>query len=338
MLHALWKHILPGMVIVSRWERPMEKSCIVADDVVDGARATLLGHALSQAGTSVFVTDSCANIVWVNQAYLRLTGSSREDVLGASAGPLQGGRVSAPYRAGKASAVCREEPWRRERSYTRSDGSTYITEELVSPLFDAHGMLSHFVVTMHDVTSSKEALRLQRLLSNQDVLTGLACRSRITELVPQAIAAAQQAGQRLAMLFIDIDGFKAINDGHGHHTGDLVLKAIGARLQSAVRSSDTVARFGGDEFVILLPTILRHSVAKRLGSKIVKLAAEPFAIGTECHQLSASVGVAFYPEHGTGIDALLISADQAMYQAKRDGGNQVRFARAEPCSAAMRSG
>lgn len=312
----------------------MKKACLLAEDVTDWSRLTLLGRALNQAGTSVFVTDSLSNIVWVNQAYLRLTGSTRQDVLGTSAGSLQGPGSHSPYRTFTASAVSCDEPWRRERSHTRPDGSTYITEEWVAPLFDAHGMLSHFVVTMHDITSSKEALRKQRLLINHDVLTGLTCRSRITELVPEAIIAAQQSGRALAMLFIDLDGFKAINDDHGHHSGDQVLKAIGGRLQSAVRSSDTVARFGGDEFVILLPTISRHSVAKRLGNKIVKLAAEPVAIGTNCHQLSASVGVAFYPENGTGFDTLLISADRAMYEAKRDGGNQVRFARPATGSAA----
>ena len=307
----------------------MEQASILAENAPELLHLTLLGHALSQAGTAILITDRHANIVWANQAYLRLSGLSKKEVIGDNIGPLNGASLPSPYRALRLAAVPGLEPWRRECSYMRGDGNRYVTEEIIAPLFDAHGTLSNFVVTMHDVTSSREALQQQRLLNNQDVLTGLACRSHITELVPGAIAAAHQSGRSLAMLFIDLDGFKEINDTHGHHIGDLVLKAIGARLQSAVRSSDTVARYGGDEFMILLPTISRRGVAMRLGRKIVKLAAEPFAVGTVCHELSASVGVAFYPEDGTGFDSLLISADKAMYEAKRDGGNQVRLAQSE---------
>lgn len=315
-------------------EGPVREACAIGGDGLDPTQLTLLGRALNQVGTAVCVTDLCGNIVWVNQAYLRLTGSSKADVLGASNGLLLSDSVTCA-RLFQAPVIARDEPFRRERSYTRVDGSTYITDEVVTPLFDAHGVLSHFVVSMHDITSSKEALRQQRLLNNHDVLTGLACRSHLAELVPEAIAAAQRTGQTLAMLFIDLDGFKAINDGHGHHAGDLVLKAIAARLQSAVRSSDSVARFGGDEFVILLPAISRRSVARRLGNQIVKLAGEPVAIGAACHQVGASVGVACYPEDGTTFQSLLISADRAMYQAKRDGGNQVRLARTRSCSLSM---
>lgn len=316
--------------------RRVREACVIGGDVIESTQLPLLASALDQVGTPVCVTDLCGNIVWVNQAYLRLTGSSKDDALGAATGALLGESEHSP-RLFKAPASACVEPWHRERSYTRADGSTYVTDELVTPLFDTHGVLNHFVVSMYDITSSKEALRQQRLLNTHDVLTGLACRNHIAELVPEAIVAARQSGQALAMLFIDFDGFKAINDTHGHHAGDLVLKAIGARLESAVRGSDTVARFGGDEFVILLPTISQRSVARRLARKIVKLAGEPFAIGAECHQLSASVGLAFYPEDGGGFESLLVSADRAMYQAKREGGNQVRLARARSCSLAMRS-
>lgn len=312
----------------------MEEACVFSDHATGPAQLILLGHALDQAGTPVIVTDPSGFIVWVNRAYLSLTGLLKPDLLGANASLLDHENAHSPYASFTTSSLARRGPWRRERSYTRRDGSSYITDEVVAPLFNEDGELSHFVVTMHDITTSKEALKRQRLLNNHDVLTGLVCRSHITELVPEAIASAHQLGRTLAMLFIDLDRFKAINDGFGHHVGDMVLKAVGSRLQGAVRSSDTVARFGGDEFVILLPTIARRSVAQRLGNKIVKLAAEPFAIGTESHQLSASVGIAFYPEDGSSFDDLLISADTAMYAAKRNGGNQARLAQAGTSSLA----
>ena len=295
----------------------------------DQCHFPLLVRALELAGTAIVITDLSDNIVWANQAYSQLSGFIAEPDASAAMPRLHGQGTADLARGAWQSAVGCGAASRRESTNIRKDGSTYITDEIVTPLFDENGAISHFVVILHDVTQSKQALQQERARANQDVLTGLACRAHMLELVTAAIAAAAQSGSTLAVLFIDLDGFKAINDTHGHHIGDMVLKAIAARLQSAVRFSDSVARFGGDEFVILLPTILRRSVACRLGRQIIKLASQPFAIGSERHALSASVGIAFYPEHGATSDSLLISADQAMYSAKRGGGNQYRSAARE---------
>lgn len=286
----------------------------------------LLARALDVAGAAIFITDTSDEIVWANHAYTQLSGFSAEEVVGSHSALVHSQGTPDASRSGWQSAAGCGAASRRESTHLRKDGSSYITDEIVTPLFDASGAISHYVVILHDVTQSKHALQQERARANQDVLTGLACRAHMLELVQAAIAAAQQSRHTLALLFIDLDGFKAINDTHGHHVGDLVLKAIAARLQSAVRFSDSVARFGGDEFVILLPTILRRGVARRLGRKIIELASQPCAIGSQRHALSASVGIAYYPEHGATSDSLLISADQAMYGAKRAGGNQYRSA------------
>lgn len=306
------------------------ETCAEAIRAADCFHLPLLARALDFAGTAIFITDTNDNIVWANHAYSRLSGYSAGEVVGSTPALLHGQSCSNPYRSIWQSVAGYGDASHRESTYTRKDGTSYITDEIVTPLLDESGVISHFVVILHDVTQSKIALLQERALANQDVLTGLACRAHMQELVQDAIAAAQQSGHTLALLFIDLDGFKAVNDTHGHHIGDLVLKAVAARLQSAVRCSDSVARFGGDEFVILLPTILHRGVARRLGRKIVQLASQPCAIGAERHALSASVGIAFYPDHGTSCDSLLISADQAMYRAKRDGGNRCCVAGSAP--------
>lgn len=287
----------------------------------------LLARAIGFAGSAILITDMHDRIVWANEAFRCLSGYRMDEIIGATRALLHGDitQAGSDHPTGQP-LMGHGDAWRQELTCRRADGSCYVTDEIVTPVVDQYGMITHFVCILHDVTQSKADLQQQRALASQDVLTGLACRAHMLELFERALKEAQHANRVLATLFVDLDGFKEINDTHGHHIGDAVLKAVAARLQSAVRCSDTIARFGGDEFVILLPTIARRGVARRLGRKIVKLAAQPFAIGTERHTLSASVGIAFYPEHGVTCDSLLISADQAMYRAKRHGGSQYRLA------------
>lgn len=287
----------------------------------------LLARAIDAAGRPVLIIDANERIVWVNLAYRRLSGFTREEVVGASAAALRSRQMPEnSYAALRRDAGIERAAWCREMIGKRRDGSSYIGEEIVTPLRDQRGQLTHFVSVLHDVTDSRQALQKERLLASQDILTGLAGRAHIVALLSSAIAEAQRSRQILAVLFVDLDGFKRINDSYGHHTGDAVLKAVAARLRGAVRCSDTVARFGGDEFVILLPKVRRRSVALRIGRQLVDHLSKPVAVGALCHDVGASVGMAFYPDHGSTCETLLISADQAMYLAKGRGGGQVRTA------------
>lgn len=297
-------------------------------DLTDtGGMFQLLARAIDAAGRPVLIIDASERIVWVNLAYRRLSGFPREEIVGAHAAALRSQHASEnSYAALRRGDGIEGAAWCREMIGKRRDGSTYIGEEIVTPLRDQSGALTHFVSVLHDVTDSRQALQDARLLASQDILTGLAGRAHIVALLRSAIAEAQRARQILAVLFVDLDGFKQINDSYGHHIGDAVLQAVAARLGGAVRCSDTVARFGGDEFVILLPRVRRRSVALRIGRQIVDQLSKPVTVGAACHGVSGSVGVAFYPDHGSTCETLLISADQAMYLAKRRGGSQVRTA------------
>jgi diguanylate cyclase len=287
----------------------------------------LLAQAIDSAGDAILIVDAEDRVVWANRAFTRMSGFHQEEVVGANIAALHcQTQPGDSYRSLRLSEVSRKGVWRRELIRKHRDGTIYITEEIVTPLLDQAGAITHFVTVLRDVTQSRAAMQQERLQARQDTLTGLAGRAHILELLSSAVVAAQQSQQILAVLFIDLDGFKQINDSSGHHVGDAVLRAVAARLQGAIRCTDTVARFGGDEFLVLLPTVSGRGVARRIGRKIVHQLAQPFAIGPERHELSASVGAAFHPEHGQTPEALLINADAAMYRSKRNGGNQFRIA------------
>ena len=286
----------------------------------------LLARAIGSVGSAILITDGDNRIVWVNQAFVRLSGYSAPEILGATPALLDAERTArSSYRALWQSMMGRSDAWRGELVNRHKDGSLYITEETVNVLTDGNGRITHFIALQHDITQKKCLLREQQHRADHDALTGLACRAHFLGLHQYALEKAAQSDGLVALLFLDLDGFKAINDTYGHHTGDTVLRAVADRLQGAVRGSDTVARFGGDEFVILLPAIAHRRTAIRLARKILALLAEPFAIADGCHALSASVGVAFYPDHGVTGEAMLVKADQAMYCAKRAGGNHYRL-------------
>ena len=285
----------------------------------------LLARAIGALGSPILITDLDNRIVWLNQAFVQISGYGAPEVLGATPALLdadKGARLS--YRALWQSTLEHGGAWRGELVNRHKDGSLYITEEIVNALTDGDGRITHFIAVQHDITQKENILRAEQHRANHDALTGLVCRHHFLALQQDAIATAAQVGGRVAVLFLDLDGFKAINDKFGHQTGDTVLRAVADRLRNAVRGSDTVARFGGDEFVILLPEIAHRRTAIRLARKILTLMAEPFAITDGCHALSASLGIAFYPDHGASGEALLANADQAMYCAKRDGGNHYR--------------
>ena len=318
-------------------EQGIRRAAMPSNVDADPGNFSLLARAIGNAGSAVLITNADDRIVWANEAYSRLSGYSPQDILGSNPAMIHCvGTWRASYQAMVHAASGSSGHWRREVTYHRPDGTSYIVDEIITPLVADDGAITHFVAVLHDVTQSREAQQQERALANRDVLTGLTCRAHLMALFNHALSEAQQSQHLLALLFVDLDGFKSINDTHGHHVGDAVLCALAARLQGAVRCSDIVARFGGDEFVILLPAISHRLVAARLARTIAKLASQPFAIGAERHVLSASVGIALYPEHGIACESLLISADQAMYRVKRDGGGRYRWAEPLVAPAAAR--
>jgi diguanylate cyclase (GGDEF)-like protein len=180
-------------------------------------------------------------------------------------------------------------------------------------------------------SSVQRSLQSERLdaLAFFDALTGLPNRVLLYDRLVQTILASQRRRERFAVLFLDLDGFKEVNDGYGHAAGDIVLKVVAARLQEALRESDTVARLGGDEFIIIAAGVATVADAEKFADRILYLARMPIEDGEHAHELTASIGVSFYPDDGTEMNTLIEQADVALYQAKHAGKNQIQFARDE---------
>ncbi|MDA0190101.1 MAG: sensor domain-containing diguanylate cyclase, partial [Proteobacteria bacterium] len=189
-----------------------------------------------------------------------------------------------------------------------------------NPMFDADGQFVGYHGTASDITSRLETEARFRHLAYHDSLTGLPNRRLLEDRIGQAIRAARRNEGRLALLLIDLDRFKPINDTFGHAIGDRVLEATGERLRNCVRAADTVARIGGDEFVVLLTAVSTTGDALQVAEKIIARIAEPIDIDGQRHRIGGSVGISLYPAHGDNAEDLLQHADQAMYQGKQQGG------------------
>jgi diguanylate cyclase (GGDEF)-like protein len=179
-------------------------------------------------------------------------------------------------------------------------------------------------VTLQDISERKAHERALERLANQDGLTNLLSRNALLQVLPKSLAQAREAGKSLALLFIDLDEFKHVNDAHGHAAGDQLLKAAAQRLQSLLRPADHVARFGGDEFLVLLDPCDEREVAA-VAQRIVDALVAPFAIGDELHAVGASVGISVFPRDGDDAQTLIKHSDMAMYASKNDGKGQYRF-------------
>jgi diguanylate cyclase (GGDEF)-like protein len=199
----------------------------------------------------------------------------------------------------------------------RRDGHEVLIEDSAAPIHDRDGRLTGGVIVFHDASMARSSIDEMSRRAQYDALTKLPNRDLFKERLQQAILMAARRRSCLAVLFLDLDGFKRINDIHGHDLGDEVLKSVAARLQATLRKSDTVGRLGGDEFVILLTEISHAADADISAAKVLAELRKPHQIGGHLLDLTASIGISTYPEGGTDADGLLKHADLAMYRAKR---------------------
>jgi len=211
-----------------------------------------------------------------------------------------------------------------EWTMRRDDGSFLIAEITVTELSNEYGQRSGYLAMAYDVTSRHDAEHQLQHMAQHDALTSLPNRNMLQEQLKVCMGMAERHGHHMAMMFLDVDRFKKINDGLGHHVGDSVLAEIARRLRTGMRNSDIVARLGGDEFVILLPQIAVVEDGERVAQKVLDLFSDPLRIGGHELRVTPSIGLAIYPEHGTDTITLMRHADLAMYQAKSHGRNRVQ--------------
>jgi diguanylate cyclase (GGDEF)-like protein/PAS domain S-box-containing protein len=281
--------------------------------------------ALSSAANAIFITDHEGNIEWANAAFTQLSGYSLEELLGRTPRILNSGVQDRLFYAGLWRTMQSGKVWIGEVVERRKDGQLYVVQQTVTPLLGEDGQLSHFVAIHEDITARKEAEARVQHLAFHDPLTDLPNRALFQNRIPPALAHAHRNQNLVALHFLDLDGFKMVNDTLGHALGDALLKQVAGRLQGCLRSSDTVARLGGDEFAILQTDLHRVEGAAVLARKILDALAEPFYLGGQVVQMSASIGITVYPHDEREPAQLLQNADLAMYHAKREGKNNFQF-------------
>jgi len=301
----------------------------VKEDITQRKRAedTLRLHATVFATTTegIIVTDAQNRIKTVNPAFTHITGYSQEEVVGRDPKLLGSGRNTPDFYRTMWQSLHTTGHWSGEIWNRRKDGTIFPEWLSVVAIRDERGNVQEYIGVFSDITQRKHDEEQILRQANYDALTGLPNRALLFDRLSQAIALAHRDETKVALLFIDLDRFKSINDGLGHAVGDDMLRLVAERLRVCVRQSDTVARFGGDEFVIILENVKDVPAVAALAGKVVRVLSEPFHLAGRELFIGASIGVTLYPEDSTDPNTLLRNADMAMYQAKEGGRSQFQF-------------
>ena len=285
-------------------------------------RLQLTANVFTHTGEAIVITDPAGCILEVNAAFTRITGYSYEDVVGRPPTMFRSSRQGPEVydnliQTLKAEGHCQGEVWSR-----RKDGVAYAGLLIVSAVHDQKNQLTSYVALFADITPLREHQERLEHVAHYDPLTNLPNRLLLADRLQQAMVMSKRHRQSLAVLYLDLDGFKAVNDGHGHNVGDELLITMSQRMKAVLRESDTLARMGGDEFVVVQVDVTNSEDCFRLADRILQACAEPVLMDGAVLQVSASIGVTIYPSDEVDADQLMRHADQAMYEAKQAGKNR----------------
>ena len=280
----------------------------------------IASEVLRSMGEAVCVFDRDFAFMSVNPAFTRMTGYSDVEVLGRDTSLLNSAQHDPEFYRQMRFRLERDGRWSGELWQQRKDGQEFLCSVQASTVLDATGQRSHYVGVLGDITDQKRAEQELRYLANYDTLTSLPNRTLLSERLSRAIVRARRQGKRIAVLFLDLDRFKDINDSLGHAAGDRILRAAAARLQDTVGAEHTVARLGGDEFTVVLEDLDTVEEGERVARMIIDAFGQPLEIDDR-HEvsISPSIGISLYPDHAQIPTDLLKHADTAMYQAKAAG-------------------
>jgi len=285
----------------------------------------LYANAFEHSGEAMIITDANNRIQVANPAFYQLTGYSLEDVIGENPRFLSAGRTPPEtyqemWAALNQSGFWQGEIWDRDKS-----GTIHPKWAAISVIRDQDGLLTHHIASYTDISDRKAAEERIYRLAHHDPLTGLLNRFSLESRLEQSLMTARREGKKVAVMFIDLDRFKVINDTLGHHVGDDLLVEVAHRLKECVRESDIVARQGGDEFVVVVTGMDDPSTAATVAAKISRNLAAPYVVGTHDLYSTPSIGISLYPTDGADVDELMKNADTAMYHAKDLGRNNYQF-------------
>ncbi|MES1982141.1 MAG: EAL domain-containing protein [Pseudomonadota bacterium] len=281
----------------------------------------LASSVLQHSSEGMMVTDENNLIIAINPACSRITGYSFAEVRGKNPRIFQSGRHPPEFYQAMWNELTHTGQWRGELWDQRKDGEIYAKWLAINTICNSDGSVHRYVALFSDVTARKKSDELIWKQANFDILTGLPNRNMFRDRLEQDVKKSERGGTALALLLIDLDQFKEVNDTLGHGTGDILLQETAQRINACVREADTVARLGGDEFTVTLSELADVSHAEHIAQKIIDRLAEPFDLGSGGVYVSASIGITLYPNDATEIDVLIQNADQAMYVAKGKGRN-----------------
>lgn len=290
----------------------------------------LIATSVFEAQDSLIITDADSVILRVNKAFTESTGYTAEELLGQTPRILQSGRHDREFYRQMWQSISQNGSWQGEIWDKRKDGEIYPKLLTISAVRDDDGKVTHYVGAHLDITERKASDERILQLAFYDPLTRLPNRQLLLDRVQRALISSSRSGQKGALLFIDLDNFKTINDTIGHAMGDLLLQQVAARLLSCVRDYDTVARLGGDEFIVMLEDLSKKAVdaaelAEVVGEKILTTLSQPYQLNSHVIRSSSSVGITLINAEEYEVDEVLRQSDIAMYQAKKSGKNAFRF-------------
>ncbi len=284
-------------------------------------RLRLAASIFEHSSEAMLITDAENNIINVNPAFTQITGYRADEVIGQNPRMFSSGRQDKAFYRDMWRSLNKIGYWQGEVWNRRKSGEVFIEWLTINLVFDAEGKLSHHIAFFSDITEKKKADELIWNHANFDHLTQLPNRRLFRDRLEQEMKKSERAKLGMALLFIDLDRFKEVNDSLGHDAGDALLVEAAQRISDCVRESDTVARLGGDEFTVILSRITDASHVDRVARDIIRMLSTPFMLHGMSVSSSASIGITFYPDDGKGAGELIKNADQAMYSAKNKGRN-----------------
>jgi diguanylate cyclase (GGDEF)-like protein/PAS domain S-box-containing protein len=315
--------IVAGLMLFLVWMmRRLEKS--EARRRTADEQNRLLASVFEHSGEALIITDADNAILNVNPTFSQLTGYEPGYAVGKNPSFLSAGSTSKEKYQEMWQSILATGGWQGEIWDRHKEGHAYPNWLTISTIRDAAGNISHYIGSFTDISTRKAAEERIHYLAHHDALTGLPNRLHLQSRLEQALASARRENKKLAVLFIDLDRFKLINDSFGHHVGDGLLVQVAERLRESVRESDVVARLGGDEFIVALTDIEQNTV-NTVADKMLQYLSRPYLVaGHEVHS-TPSIGVGLFPDDGQDLETVMKNADAAMYEAKAAGRNTWRF-------------
>jgi diguanylate cyclase (GGDEF)-like protein/PAS domain S-box-containing protein len=298
----------------------------IAYDVTDSKLAEdklkLAANVFTHAREAIFITDAKASIIDVNDRFTTMTGYSREEVVGQGIRALESGRQAPEFYSQIWLDLQKNGFWSGELWSRNKNNQEYAQMLTISSVNDGTGQLSNYVAFATDITLMKQHQSELERIAHYDILTNLPNRVLLADRLSQAMQQCHRHGQSLAVVFLDLDGFKAVNDTHGHDFGDELLVVLSGRMKDALREGDSLSRIGGDEFVAVLADLPHVKDCEPVLDRLLLAASAPITIADVIVNVSASIGVTLYPQDNVNADKLIRHADQAMYVAKQSGKNR----------------